>query len=204
MRKNLRILTFIFMSMSLLSCGQEKMYIDEDKLETINIYNIGDELVFQNVETKAIDTSKITSKEIYHEDYDLLRHDGYQPHYAQIKYDNKKLWYGNESFMSAGKKKPNESYIGVTYLYSTFYLNPLSDTDKEYFHIDKHDLNTKHKITLTLVDKTFNQVVILSKHKHPKHKPKDDFKPQKLYWDKKYGIIKYETYGGDVWERINW
>ena len=36
------------------------------------------------------------------------------------------------------------------------------------------------------------------------YKPKHNFEPQTLCWDKEYGIIKYETFGGEVWERINW
>ena len=194
MRKNLRILTFIFSSISLLSCGQEKMYLNEEELADINIYEVGDKLIFKNVETQETDTSRITKKEIYHENYDWFRHDGYQPQIAEIRYTNEKLIYDDnqEGGLIARKKRtPNDKIeFAVTFLYSLFTA--------------KNELKVLDKLDLNLTGKSLNNVVVYYKEKNKRHKPKDDFKPQKLYWDRDYGIIKYETYGGDVWERINW
>ncbi|PIF01480.1 MAG: hypothetical protein CR994_00900 [Maribacter sp.] len=194
MRKNLRILTLIFSSMSLLSCGQEKMYLNEEELADINIYEVGDKLIFKNAETGETDTSRITKKEIYHENYDWFRHDGYQPQIAEIRYTNEKLIYDDnqEGGLIARKKRtPNDKIeFAVTFLYSLFTAH--------------NELKVLDRLDLNLTDKSLNNVVVYYKEKNKRHKPKDDFKPQKLYWDSKYGIIKYETYGGDVWERINW
>lgn len=194
MRKNLRILTFIFSSMSLLSCGQEKMYLNEEELADISIYEVGDKLIFKNVETRETDTSRITKKEIYHENYDWFWHDGYQPQIAEIRYTNEKLIYDDnqEGGLIARKKRtPNDKIeFAVTFLYSLF--------------TSQNELKVLDRLDLNLTDKSLNNVVVYYKEKNKRHKPKDDFKPQKLYWDRKYGIIKYQTYGGDVWERINW
>lgn len=193
MKRNLRILTLIFTLMSLLSCRQ-KMYLDEVELADINIYEIGDKLIFKNVKTRDTDTSRITEKEIYHEDYDWFRHDGYQPQIAEIRYTNKKLIYDDNQeggLIAREKRTPNEKIeFAITFLYSLFTIH------NEQKVLDKLDLN--------LTNKSFENIVVYYKEKNKRHKPKDDFKPQKLYWDKKYGIIKYETYGGDVWERVNW
>lgn len=200
--KTKKIVTMAFF-LSLISCG-EKVFIDKEDLAAINIYSVGDTLIFQNIITKKLDTNIITKKEIYHPNYDWLRHDGYQPHYASIYYYNKKLKYGEEKMMSAGKKKPNENYIGVTYLYSTFFLCELTDSDVKFYNVEKHDLKTLHTIVLESFPKTFSKVIILSNGKHRKHSSKDDYKPQTLFWDKVHGIIKYRTFSGEVWERINW
>lgn len=210
MKRRLRIPIFIFVPMfifSLFSCGK-KVYINEEDLKVIDVYNVHDKLVFQNVATKETDTSIITKKEVYHENYDWLRHDGYQPHYAEVRYKNSRLKYGEDNqdvLIGMGKRKPDEGDgFGVSYLYSQFFFQELDELDLRFYRIKEYDLNTLHTITLESITKTFNKVLIQSRGKHPKHKPKDDFKPQKLYWDKDYGIIKYETYGRDVWERINW
>lgn len=182
----------IFLCFSLFSCGQEKVYIDKEIIKIIeNTYKEGDLLVFQNINTKEKDTSYITKKEIYHNDYDRLRHDGYQPHQAKIWYKNKKLRYGLEGddiIISSEKRKPGDKdWLGISYLRSSFYM-------------EKKDLKRINTITLKLAPKTFTKVYIPK----PNFKSKKGFSPKKLYWDRDYGIIKYETYGGDVWERINW
>jgi hypothetical protein len=194
MKAGLKIVTGMFFSFSLISCAQEKVYLDEDDLAAINIYDIGDELVFKNVGTGETDTSTITAKEIYHEDYDWYRHDGYQPQIAQVRYRNEKLVYDENresGLIAREKRKTNEELeFTITYLYSLF-----TSRDKQ---------EALNKVALNSIDKTFIDVTVFSKKRNPRHKPKDDFKPQTLYWDKEYGIIKYETYGGEVWERINW
>ena len=78
----------VFM-LGLFSCGK-KAYIKDEILEVItSVYREGDILIFQNVATKETDTSTITKVEAYHNDYDWLRHDGYQPHQAKVWYKNK-------------------------------------------------------------------------------------------------------------------
>lgn len=184
----------MFLCFSLLSCGQEKMYLSEDELADINIFEVGDKLIFENTETRESDTSRITAKEIYHEDYDWFRHDSYQPQIAEIRYTNKKLIYNinQEGGLIARKKRtPNDKIeFAITFLYSLFTF--------------RNELEVLDKLDLNLTDKSFEDVIVYYKEKDKRHNAKDDFKPQKIYWDKDYGIIKYETYDGEVWERINW
>lgn len=177
---------------SFFSCGGKKVYIDAEILEIIkNVYKEGDVLIFQNIATQETDTSTITKIEVYHNDYDWFRHDGYQPHQAKVWYQNKRLKFGENNqdrIMSSEKRKPDKKDgIGMSYLNSSFYM-------------EKEDLTSGQTITLQSVTKTFNEVHILN----PSYKSRDDFSPETLYWDKEHGIIKYITYNGEVWERINW
>lgn len=191
LQKGLKVMVSVFF-FSLVSCGQEKVHIDDDIIKIIeSTYKDGDILVFQNTNTKEKDTSFITKKEIYHDNYDWFRHDGYQPHQAKVWYKNKKLRYGlegDDTIISSEKRKPDDKdWLGISYLRSSFYM-------------EKEDLKRTSTITLKLVPKTFTKVYIPK----PNFKSKKGFSPKVLYWDRDYGIIKYETYGGDVWERINW
>ena len=194
MKRRLRIPIFLFVPMfifSLFSCSK-KVHLQDEIIKIIeNTYKKGDILVFQNIITREKDTSFITKNEIYHNDYDWLRHDGYQPHQAKVWYKNKKLRYGlegDDTILSSSKGKPGDkNYIGISYLRSSFYM-------------EEDDLKKTNTVTLKLVPKTFTKVCT----PEPNFKSKKDFSPKVLYWDKDYGIIKYETYGGDVWERINW
>lgn len=191
LQKALKITIRLFF-FSLVSCGHEKVHIDDDIIKIIeNTYKNGDILVFQNTRTKEKDTSFITKKEIYHNNYDWIRHDGYQPHQAKVWYKNKRLSYGLEGdgiIISSEKRKPDDKgYLGISYLRSSFYL-------------EKEDFKKSSAITLKLVPKSFTKVNIPESN----FKSKKGFSPKILYWDRDYGIIKYETYGGDIWERINW
>lgn len=194
MKSTIRIIAVLVIFFSLTSCVK-KAYLAEEELATINVYNEGEILIFQNIVTKATDTTRITIKEIYHPDYDWFRHDGYQPQIAKIWYKNKKLKYGVDNqdiLIGKEKRKPDDEIgYGISYLYSTFFSN---ESDLK--------LNT---VTLDSVPKTFNQVYIFTKKKGKHFKEdKHNWKPRTLYWDKEFGIIKYITYDGEVWERINW
>ena len=190
----LGILVLLFLAFYYTFFYAPKVHFTDGDLTWFYIYDVGDTLIFQNVETKVLDTSIITKREIYNHKYDWLRHDGYRPISAKLWYKNKALIYGTDyqdQIFGREKRKPNDSVsIGVSYLYSNFYL------DSSFIKFDNVTLNT--------IPKTFNHVYIFKNEIHPRHTQRDDFKPQTLCWDEQYGIIKYETYSGEVWELINW
>lgn len=80
-------------------------------------------------------------------------------------------------------------YIDFYYLNSNFHLE---DENK-----------SKVMETLDVSQKTFNNVYELKYNRMKFHGGTDD-DPELLYWDKKYGIIKYITFNGEIWERVNW
>ena len=60
-----------------------------------------------------------------------------------------------------------------------------------------------NEISLELTGKSFNQVLFLEKKKNRNFKEYMSERPNILYWDLENGIIKYQTYKGEIWERIN-
>jgi len=186
------ILAIIF---SFTSCGMfvKKIDFTKEELEFFNVYNANDVLIFQNLTTRTKDTSIIVSKRIYHE-YDWLRHDN-KVHCVNIDYRNSKYKYPDyveksERMFGYCIGVNNPKYcVSFTYLKSNFKI--FNDTE------------TKSLETLTLTQMSFNSVYELV-YKRPKFHGGTDDDPETLYWDIKYGIIKYVSFKGEVWERINW
>ncbi|WP_163409872.1 hypothetical protein [Flavobacterium ajazii] len=186
------ILVLIF---SFTSCGMfvKKINFTKEELEFFNVYDVYDVLIYQSLTTKKKDSSIIVSKRIYHE-YDWLRHDN-KVHCVNINYKNSKYKYPDYQEKSEpmfgyciGKNDPKYC-INFTYLKSSFKI--FNDTE------------TKPVETLTLSQKSFNNVYELTYKRMKFHEGTDD-DPEILYWDKKYGIIKYITFNGEIWERVNW
>lgn len=196
MNNNMRkyIIINFFILMSILSCGifDKKVRYSKEELEWFNVYNEKDVLVFQNLITKKKDTSTIVSKRIY-TDSDKFRNVNQE--IMDLRYTNNlfknSTYYQNSSNMFAEHQPyPNKDYkFACSYLKSIFKFND----------------NTKilDKENLALTKKSFNSVYELI-YERPKFHDGTDDSPEKLYWDKKYGIIKYITFKGEVWERINW
>jgi len=187
------ILVVIF---SFTSCGMfvKKINFTKEELEFFNVYNTDDVLIYQSLTTQKKDSSIIVSKRIYHE-YDWLRHDN-KVHCVNINYKNSKYKYPDYQEKSepmfgycVGEPSQSRYYIDFTYLKSNFKLNNTTET--------------KDLETLTLSQKSFNNVYELV-YKRPKFHGGTDDDPEILYWDKKYGIIKYITFNGEIWERVNW
>lgn len=169
----------------------KKINFTKEELEFFNVYDINDVLIYQSLTTQKKDSSIIVSKRIYHE-YDWLRHDN-KVHCVNIDYKNNKYpdYQEQSEPMFAYCIGSNQSayHINFTYLKSHFKLN---NTTK-----------TKDLEILTLSQKSFTNVYELVYERLKFHGGTDN-NPEVLYWDKKYGIIKYVTFNGEVWERINW
>lgn len=185
------VMSCFFCSLLVISCVEKTNFTDED-LIWIDIYNEGDILIFQELEFSELDTTLITRKEIYHPGYQPMARENI-PHTARLFYKNKKYtspdfdaemieMYKNESDEEA---KPIISYLGGSFFTEDYSLD-------------------FSKMNLNITTKEFNNVYIFSNIKHKRHTKDQDANPQVLYWDKYHGIIKYITYEGKVWERINW
>ena len=185
------ILVIIF---TLNSCGIfiKKVKYDKEELEWYNIYNEKDSLIFQSLTTKKQDTSIIISKEI-HTDRDWFRNVNQEImslRYTNNIFKNSTYFENSSNMFSNHYPNSNKEYkYACSYLRSNFYLN--------------NDTETKDLVNLTLSQKSFNNVYELTYKRMKFHGGKDD-DPEILYWDKKYGIIKYITFNGEVWERVNW
>ncbi|AXT53700.1 hypothetical protein D1818_23795 [Aquimarina sp. BL5] len=192
--KNIIIkITLSVLLLSFFSCAK-KVYFNEQELEKFNVYERGDALVFKNINTKQIDTSIIISKDITY-DWQLFANSKYKTPIAILKYSNKTLpgvsVENQDDMIAMSKSKPtSERIYSVSYLKSHFLF-------KEDITLQSEDL--------CLIDKSFDNVYKLPyDKKNTRGRNKFNNNPEFLYWDVDYGIIKYITFNGDIWERINW
>ena len=194
--KILNFHTFKFLIPFLFISCVEKTYFDDNDLAWVNVYEENDTLIFQEVNSLILDTTIIVNKTIRHTGYNPIARDKNE-HFADLTYKNKKYakyphlmneganmieMYKNGSNTQA---KPWLSYLGFSY------------------NIEKCDLDYK-EIHLSLSDNTFNQVYVFSVKKHSRHRKEQNTEPQSIFWDLGNGIIKYQTYEGKIWERVNW
>ena len=192
-----QFLISIFILSLFTSCGLfvKKVSFTDKELEWFNVYNVNDTLVFKSLLKHEKDTSIINYKKLFY-DYDWLRHD-YRAENMSLSYTNKifvnKLYYNDSEFMFSGRKTYPSN--GFNWGYSFNYL-------RSSFILDENTI-IKPSVTLTLSNKSFNNVYELVYKRLKFHGGTND-DPEILYWDKKHGIIKYITFNGEVWERINW
>jgi hypothetical protein len=172
------------------SCGLfvKKISFTKEDLEWFNVYNVNDILIFQSVQTQQKDTSIIAYKSLNYQYNPMVNDKRIQCMnviYTNNKYsDNKNK---TETLIFDCKDK-NQSVLGLTYLKSNFKLD--------------NTMVIKDLETLSLFSKNFKNVYEL-KYKRMKFHGGTDDDPETLYWDKKYGIIKYITFKGEIWERVN-
>jgi hypothetical protein len=177
------------------SCGVFVHHLTAQDLAWFNVYKKGDLLVFQNIATGQRDTTLISIRQVYH-DYDWFLHSEFSHHRARLGYENNKVENvagskdrQGDMFFINKQNKNDTSPLAVSYLYSRFILN---DT-------------ISSQVTLKLTSNDFEQVYCMSdERKKFRFNSIKSNEPDTLFWDAKYGIIKYVAYNGDVWERINW
>lgn len=183
--------------MILNSCGLfvKKVNFTKEELEWFNVYNINDTLIFQCLQTQKKDTSIIEYKSLnyqYNPIIDTKRTQCMNITYVNNRYKYLEYQTKTETFMFDCKsdfRDKNQDYSGLTYLRSNF-------------KIDNTTI-IKSIETLILSKKSFNNVHELTYKRMKFHGSRDD-EPELLYWDKKHGIIKYITFNGEIWERVNW
>lgn len=192
--KNMRLTNIIFFAIAFLciSCGiyNKRASFSDEELKWFNVYKTNDTLIFKSLSTYFNDTTIINSKRIYR-DYDPFRHDNII-HCVNINYRSSKYKTPNQDRTLFGhciSEDGIKPYINVRYLNSEF---KLEDNPKI---IKSENLN--------LSGKSFQDIYEL-KYLRLKYYAGTDDDPEILYWDKNHGIIKYITFNGEVWERINW
>ena len=193
MKKPQLNLTLIIFSILFCSCLNKTNFTKED-LTWVDVYNENDTLVFQETISLMKDTTIIKKKELYHAEYQPIARGNLIPHTFHLWYWNKEyaeMEYPNAQLIEMYKDKNNTpaspwiNYLGFSYDIS-------------------RDLLDSDNVTLSITGKSFSEVYFLEKEKHRLHREDQNKEPQKLYWDKQYGIIKYITYSGEIWERVNY
>jgi len=172
------LLCYVLGAATWASC-EFKPELNDAELSWLNVYTEGDTLIFKS-DTGEYDTSIIIKKEVYHPDYNPVEVSKLKPHYGVVWYKNKNLEYhpDGDRLVDLMKKSADEVSLTINYLYSTvLVLNLNNGGIKKYKQGDVYVFDTDH--------------------------PKADSpRPKQIFWDKKYGIIKYVTHGNVTWQRI--
>ncbi|MET1260680.1 hypothetical protein ABV409_15135 [Flagellimonas sp. DF-77] len=185
---NKKLMILISCITIMISCA-EKVKLTSEELLWIDVYVEGDVLIFQNIDNLKKDTVTIVKKEVYHPKYDWIQNDKYQPQVARIwsKDENNQL----SELLEIWKTNPDDkAFPSIKYKNSTFITR---FSDFEMSHIQS--IGNKSFESVYVFNKELNRHFNMEKHRN---------RPQSLYWDKEYGIIKYVTFNGEIWERINW
>ena len=161
-------------------CCWIKARFTDEEMKWLNVYNVGDTLIFRS-QHGELDTTYIIAKRIRHMDCNpFLSYEGF---FRPILGD---VYYGrtpNEKVTSINSivgliKDRDETSLYISYLFGSELYDDLEEEVWKY---------SKDKI---YVFDTY----------HPKAKP--EF-PIVICWHEDYGIIKYITHGGVEWRRIN-
>lgn len=171
------LLLFTWMS----SCGI-RTHLSQTEMKWINVYKVGDTLIFKS-DLGEFDTTIIIKKEIFYPEYNPIESDGrYLPQWGVVWYKNKQLIYHPEGFrmISLVKELPHsKTSLSIDYLYSkVLYLNITNDSIRhveinKVFRFDTYD---------------------------PRAKPGQ---PKVIFWHEDFGIVKYITHSGVIWVRVN-
>ncbi len=184
-------IVFILIIFNSVSCIK-RPNLSREELIGYNIYKKNDTIIFQNLISKIKDTTIIINKQKYHS-YEPMVNTKYIYHYANIEYKNNSI------------KNPNSTHTAFMFtLCKTDYssLNPINfNYLNSYFKLDEK--TEKQTITLFLSNKKIDNAYFLIYNK-PKFSSATEDSPNILYWDMNLGIVKYITFKGEIWERVNW
>jgi hypothetical protein len=157
-------------------CCSIKMKFSEDELKWLNVYNVGDTIVFQS-QNGEYDTIYITDKKIYHSECNpIVSHGIYLPILGDIHYSDGSN--GTRKLIGLVKNHERTSMFINLHSGSNFFID-----------INKEVVKSLNEKDLFVFDTTRPGGKLSS--------------PGAIYWHEKYGIVKYITHGGVEWKRIN-
>jgi hypothetical protein len=158
-----------------------KTRLSSSDLKWMNCYNQGDTLIFRS-DYGQYDTTLIVKKEIFYPPYNPIESDDqFLRQWGVVWYKNKHLKYHPDGYqlVSLMKKRPNETFLSIDYLYSSVLYQNINNGE-----IDKVKKDNEYEFD------TY----------HPKADPDQ---PKTIFWNEGYGIIRYITHDGMTWRRIN-
>jgi hypothetical protein len=180
-RKNVLLVYLLIAIVGASSC-HVKTSLSPSELRWVNVYREGDTLVFKS-DKGEFDTTTIVKKEIFYPEYNPIESNGhFLPQWGVVWYKNKHLTYhpDGDQMVTIIKKRPSaETFLSVDYLYSGVI----------YVNITKDSINRVKKGKIYEFDAS-----------NPRAKLAQ---PKTIYWHEDFGIIKYVTYDGTVWTRLN-
>ena len=180
MSYNLRNMIFPFSVLILFSC-RIKTKLNTSELKWMNVYSVNDTLIFKS-QRGDFDTSIIIKKDLFCPEYNPVeQHGKYLPQWGVVWYKNKNLIYhpDGDRLITMEKTSKKKTFLVINYLYTGFmFLDITTDSLKKYKKTGVYEFNTEVS------------------------RP-DALQPKQIFWDEKYGIVRYKTHSNDVWERVN-
>jgi len=159
-------------------------------------YSINDTLIFKS-NTSNYDTIIIVNKTVFNESFKMGSFDqsGSGIHLdakGMVEYEVNNSWYkvnnssSNSRYLISIYKSRNKKPITIAIYYRTFFT---------YLNED-----SKIRLNNTVINKNeYSDVLILSNI----NECLNDSNIEKIYWSKKFGLIKYEVCNGEIWELIS-
>ena len=192
-KKKILLIAILIIASSLSYSCLNKTDFSKKDFNWIKVYDENEILVFQETISKKKDTTIIKKKELYHAEYQPIARGNLIPHTFILRYWNKKYadqGIPNAQLIEMYKDDDNiDAYPWINYLGFSY-------------GVDEGSMEI-NQVSLSLTENSFSQVLIFERNKNRLHKQDMSTQPKILFWDKKNGIIKYETFGGEIWERIN-
>jgi hypothetical protein len=154
-----------------------KIELPKDELKLMDLYKVGDTLVFKS-DKGHYDTSIIIKEEIFYEDYEAPFEDKYLSQIGVIWYKNTKLKDdpNGRQLIRLEKKTPAKTLLVISYLYSDIFI------------LDFRSSDLKPNSTYDFMT-------------HQANNNSDN--PKKIYWSTENGIVGYVTNDQVVWRRVN-
>lgn len=193
---NMKTILFLFIPISILfgsACVGIKTKLDKQDLSWLTPYVAGDMLIFSSSEGLC-DTSYIVEKKVYYSDY---KPNGITPKYipqiGEIVYYNSKMFNETkkESIIAVFKDVPDKPAYWIVNYYNSL------------FSSDKYDNQIKVDSDITINGIRYQDIWLIS-GSDTAWKPQKEVEyntiPRIIYWSKSFGLIKYVTYSGIVWE----
>lgn len=164
------------------SCRPIKTRLTGAELDLVSMYQKGDTIVFRSSQG-ALDTSYIVEKEVFYPEYVPIEvHNKYLPQEAKVVYVNSKLKQKNkkEELVYISKRQLKDSLrVILNYLNSGYIFLNFNREELQRFEA--------------------NEVLEISTY----HSKADPEQPRSIFFQKKFGIVRYITHDSVVWERFN-
>ncbi|MFW5879521.1 MAG: hypothetical protein ACOCUV_01725 [bacterium] len=174
------VLIILTSSILLSGCCWVKARFTKEEIKWLNVYDVGDTLIFKS-QCGKIDTTYIIGKRIRHiECNPFLSYEGFfRPILGDVYYGrNPEEKISTINSLVGLIKDRNRTSLYVSYLFGSILFYDMKEEVWKY-NVDS---------------------IYVFDTSHPKAKPEY---PKVIYWQEEHGIIKYITHAGMEWKRIN-
>lgn len=175
----------IIIGLFLLMACQKSVYFNDFEKSLLDIYQEGDTLIFES-DKGLLDTTYIVLKDVGYADWNPFAHSG------KYKMLSGKIYYGLD--------KDREDNMFLYDILSLYKSHP--DTTRMYLSYKKNYMSGKFN-NLSVKSLEGYKVGDYLYRFNEIRKNEAITEETQLFFDLRYGIVKYMTNEGEVWNRIN-